>query len=179
MNNDDNKFEALQRLLTLKRHETPPPGYFNDFSGSVISRLRAGEANQAHELSGRFFSDAPWLARFLQIFEAKPAYAGGLAAAACLLLLGGVIITEHDETTPDSNALFSVAAPTGQAQATPVAATQIASQTPSLPLTADASGSSGGLAVTTNYSLQPVATMFGQQNFFAQPQPVSFSPSGN
>ncbi len=44
MNENEQNFDELKRLLKLKRHEVPPPGYFNNFSGEVISRIRAGEA---------------------------------------------------------------------------------------------------------------------------------------
>jgi len=44
MSSEPENFEALRRLLVIKRHEQPPPGYFNDFSRQVISRIRADEA---------------------------------------------------------------------------------------------------------------------------------------
>jgi hypothetical protein len=174
MNENDNNFEALRRLMALKRHETPPPGYFNDFSGQVIARLRAGETSEP-VLYGRLFNEAPWVASFLRFFGSKPAYVGAFSAAMCLLLLGSIVYNQRDDTLPESP-LFS-AAPGGPTSGSTASASAAA---PSMAVATDAVGQSGGLAVTTNYSLQPVATMFGQQNFFSQSQqPVSFTPSGN
>src|SRR5579862_3575660 len=85
MSENENDFEALRRLLALKRHEVPPPGYFEDFSSRVIGRIRAGET--AREL--------PWLLRLLQAFEAKPAYPVAFASALCTLLLFGIVSVEE------------------------------------------------------------------------------------
>jgi len=85
MSENENDFEALRRLLALKRHEIPPPGYFEDFSSRVIGRIRAGEA--AREL--------PWLLRLLQAFESKPAYPVALASVLCTLLLIGIVSVEQ------------------------------------------------------------------------------------
>ncbi|HEY1790990.1 MAG TPA: hypothetical protein VGJ73_22770 [Verrucomicrobiae bacterium] len=85
MSENENDFEALRRLLVLKRHEVPPPGYFEDFSSGVIGRIRAGEAVR----------QLPWLLRLLQAFEAKPGYPVAFASALCTLLLFGIISVEQ------------------------------------------------------------------------------------
>lgn len=96
MSENENDFEALRRLLALKRHEIPPPGYFEDFSSRVIGRIRAGEAAQ----------ELPWLLRILQAFEAKPAYPVALASALCTLLLVGIVSVEQSPVLV-SNPVFS------------------------------------------------------------------------
>ena len=78
MNENENNFETLRRLLKLKRHEIPPPGYFNNFSGQVIARIRAGEAGGARIFAERLDAEAPWLASLLRIFETKPGIIGGV-----------------------------------------------------------------------------------------------------
>jgi hypothetical protein len=86
MNENDNNFDALRSLLALKRHEIPPPGYFEDFSSNVIARIRAGEAAQP----------MPWFLRIFQAFEAKPAYPVALASSLCVLLLFGIVNVEQN-----------------------------------------------------------------------------------
>jgi len=110
MNENENNFESLRRLLALKRHETPPPGYFGNFSSKVTARIRAGETGgterQANEL--------PWLFRLLSGYEAKPAFAGAFASALCLLLLFGIVYAERpDVQTAQVTSPLAMATPDG------------------------------------------------------------------
>ncbi len=41
MNMNEENFDSLRKLLALKRHEQPPPGYFNDLPGRISARLAA------------------------------------------------------------------------------------------------------------------------------------------
>lgn len=86
MSENEQDFEGLRRVLALKRHEVPPPGYFEGFSGDVIARIRARETTR----------ELPWLLRILQAFEAKPAYSVSLASTMCVLLLFGIISVEQN-----------------------------------------------------------------------------------
>ncbi|HEX3857312.1 MAG TPA: hypothetical protein VHY30_08460 [Verrucomicrobiae bacterium] len=158
MNKNENNFDALRRLLELKRHETPPPGYFNRFSGQVIARIRAGEARKSS-------SKTSWFVKFLQAFEFKPAFAGAFASALLLMLVFGIAFAER----PDSS-LQPLLSNSEQSSGSFAAMTPAA-----LPQPTD----SIGMIVSNNAvsSLQPVASLFGQQNPFAQQ--VSFTTSGN
>ena len=51
MNQSENNFRDLKHLLKLKRHEIPPPGFFDHFSDGVIARLRESEASRAGSLA--------------------------------------------------------------------------------------------------------------------------------
>jgi hypothetical protein len=96
MNENENNFESLRRLLALKRHETPPPGYFEKFPREVTARIRAGETGGT-ESGSELLS---WLFRFLSAFESKPAFAGGFASVLCLLLLFGIVYAERPDVAP-------------------------------------------------------------------------------
>jgi hypothetical protein len=171
-NNED--FNSLRQLLALKRHEMPPPGYFEDFSNQIISRIKAGETKSDNRFAEKLAGEAPWLLRFLRFFEAKPGMVGGMAAALCLILLGGILYSEGNDT-PTESSLMNQPAGTVATSGTAMGGDQNTSQ---LLASIANSGNSGGLAVTTNYSLQPVSSMFGSEpNPFTQP--VSFSSGGN
>jgi hypothetical protein len=95
MNDNENDFEALRRLLALKRHETPPPGYFDRFPGAVMARLRDSQSVAQDGVAERL----PWLVRVIRTLEAKPAFATTFASALCLLLLAGIVFAERPEGT--------------------------------------------------------------------------------
>src|ERR1035441_7754814 len=100
MNENENNFESLRRLLALKRHETPPPGYFENFSSEVTARIRAGDAGRTAGVSKQLTDELPWFFRLLSTFEAKPAFTGAFASALCLLLLFGIVYAERPDIAP-------------------------------------------------------------------------------
>jgi hypothetical protein len=148
---ENNNFKELKQLLKLKRHEVPPPGFFNQFSDGVIARIREGEDRLNGSLAERLNDSAPWLVRFLRVFEAKPGVIGGFATSLCLLLLFGVVLAERSESGPQNLMTAS--------------ASQVDSMVPSPALastTPEFAAPEGGIAISTNASLQPVASVFGQ-----------------
>ncbi len=157
MKENEQNFDELKKLLQLKRHEIPPPGYFNNFSDKVVARIKAAEADHSGPAYDRLQSHAPWLARFIAMFEAKPSVIAGFATGLCLLLVLSVVLTEKAE-----NATLSLSAnmqnPMPQGMAMASLDTQILAD------------GGGGIQVSTNpVSLQPVANLFGQQNPLLQP----------
>ena len=58
MNNGEQDFEQLRKLLKLKRFEQPPPGYFSRLPDSVMNRLEREEG--AEETAG-FAGGWAWL----------------------------------------------------------------------------------------------------------------------
>jgi len=91
--NQDQDFEKLQRLLKLKRHELPPPRYFNDFSSNITARIRAGEGSgRAHARARNH--QASWLQRFWQTVAGNPAVSGIASVAVCGLVVLGVVAAD-------------------------------------------------------------------------------------
>ncbi len=164
MNENENNFESLRRLMALKRHETPPPGYFDYFSRQVLQRIRAGDTGKSANWMEELLGQAPWLEKWLQAFNIKPVFASAFAGALCLLLILGIIIVERPDLT--SQPVMQAVTPT---------TTSLAAVSPSVLQSVDQMG----IVSSTNpvLSLQPVASLFGQQNSLAQP--VSFSIPAN
>jgi hypothetical protein len=174
MSESEHNFQDVKQLLKLKRHEVPPPGYFNNFSSQVISRIRAGEqesATFAEKVQGN-----SWLHNLLHIFDARPGVIGGLATSACLLVVFGLVLSEH----PDSNAGgFAANAQTPQVFASNGQSGNAPEGVPAAPAMVDplAAVSTTGITLSTNpvTSLQPVASLFGQPGGSPLLQPVGFS----
>lgn len=99
MQNEGQNFEQLQRLLKLKQHEVPPPGYFNRLPAEVISRIREEQGNRGGSVA-KLETEAPWLVRLFQSFQARPIYAGAFGAAVCAVALGGIYLTEKPVERP-------------------------------------------------------------------------------
>src|SRR5262245_28324439 len=85
MNPEQENFDALRRLMKIKRYEQPPPRYFKDFSSQVLARIEREEITP---------SSASWLDKFADLFQARPAFSGVLGAAVCLLLVGTAVYSE-------------------------------------------------------------------------------------
>ena len=152
---EQNNFVELKRLLKLKRHEVPPPGYFNNFSGDVIARIQTGETGGPQGvLEG--FDGSSWVMGLLQIFQAKPGIIGGFATSLCLVLLIGVVLAER----PDSPGSTSLVADSDNVPAAvPDASPTLASAVTLLP------AGDSGISISTNslHSLQPAPALFGAQ----------------
>ncbi len=92
MNPPPDGFDALRKLLALKRHESPPPGYFNRFADRVIAQLEAEGALPA----------PAWWQQWWEALASPPVRALGYGAAVvALLLLGtGLLRTLELEADP-------------------------------------------------------------------------------
>jgi hypothetical protein len=85
MNSQDQEFQALRRLLALKRHEQPPPGYFDRLAGSIRAQLAAEQASES------------WWSRLFTRWEIRPAWAGAFAASVAAMYVVSVGLSKHPE----------------------------------------------------------------------------------
>ena len=97
MDTQNDQFEALRKLLALKKYEQPPPRFFQEFSGKVIARLHALESARP----------ATWLQRLGLDLDFRPAMMGAFGVVVCGLLLVGVL-TSMGSSEPSANG-FTVA----------------------------------------------------------------------
>jgi hypothetical protein len=77
MNSAADQSDQLQKLLALKRHEKPPPGYFHTFSNNVMARINSSEGD----------AEGRWLLNFWQRLTARPILSGAVAAGVFGLLV--------------------------------------------------------------------------------------------
>jgi hypothetical protein len=94
MSSDSENFEQLRRLLAIKRHEQPPPGYFHTFSQEIIFRIKAGEVGDPAHLTWRAF-EGTWIQKLWALVESKPIFAGGIAVAFCGFFAATALISEN------------------------------------------------------------------------------------
>jgi hypothetical protein len=154
-------FDRLRRLLALKRHEQPPPGFFNDFSSRVILEIEAGESSHT-TLEEGLLSHAPWLYKLIETFAIRPAFAGVCGVAVSLLLVAGVIYSAQVDQG-DSNS---------SGQIGPVANAEQSSFSLAAAMPATLSSTNGIFAA------QRQPNLFNGIAPLAQPIP-NFQPGGN
>ena len=76
------QYESVKKLLALKRHEEPPPGYFDRLPGAVRARIAHAAAHPE-----------PFWRRWLAAWDLSPALATSYAGAAVAVLIGVVWFT--------------------------------------------------------------------------------------
>jgi hypothetical protein len=79
MSTEHDKQDELQKMLALKRHETPSPRFFKGFSHEVIDRLHAPEPPV----------DQPWWQRLG--LDSKPVLVCASGIGVCGLLVVGLV----------------------------------------------------------------------------------------
>ena len=164
MNENENNFESLRRLLALKRHEMPPPGYFENFSSEVTARIRAGEMGGAADVS----KPLPWLFRLLSAFEAKPAFTGAFASALCMLLLFGIVFAERPDSTTQPLLTPMAQADPGMRSLAAISPLDLSAQSAVVQPAIIPISSTNPM-----FNAQPASMIFGQSS--ATVQPLTFS----
>lgn len=96
MSREPENFDGLIRLLALKRHEQPPPGYFESFHRQVVARIESGDGAAGGFSLAEWLGGAPVLSRLWNALDARPALAGAFGLAMGALLLSGAIYTGSD-----------------------------------------------------------------------------------
>jgi hypothetical protein len=108
MNSSPEDFEQLRRLLALKRHEQPPPGYFDHFSDKVIARIEA---------EGLVIRPSWWQRLFPEL-DARPV----LACAYGLVIVGLLVVGLGASQTLEPTEVASPVLATPWLTPTPMAA---------------------------------------------------------
>lgn len=103
-------FDRLLRLLALKRHEVPPPGYFDDLPREIRLELLA----EIHSESSGLTADADgynWLRRLIAMLERRPYLASVFFLTVCSLILTGVFYANNITPAPPAVAMDTLSPP--------------------------------------------------------------------
>ena len=114
MNTGNDDFEQLRKLLKLKRHEQPPPGYFNGFSNRILTRIeRESESQAATGLLARF----SWPSRLREVLAENPISSAIFAVCGVLMV---VIANSQslDQYVAGGSGLTAMVVPTGSSDLT-------------------------------------------------------------
>jgi hypothetical protein len=105
MDNPAENFDSLLRLLKLKRHEVPPPGYFERLARDIRMGVRATRHKPALDPLIRLREEAPWFVRLWETLAARPAFAGFVGASACAVVIAMVALSEKHAPVEGAEAL--------------------------------------------------------------------------
>jgi len=151
MNPDSENFDSLRQLLALKRHEVPPPGYFDRLSRDVMARIKSGEKG------GQVGAEFSWFQRMLSMFDVKPVFAGAFGTAVCAFLISGVLSSDQTPVLGDA---------TLHAGSSPLVSAPVPEASSSVEQLMASTTNSGGSG-----------SLFDQ--FSLQTRPVSYLPNNN
>lgn len=101
--NPPEEFDQLRKLLALKRHEEPPPGYFDRLPGQI--RARIAQAQTRPE---------PLWRRWFEALDFSPTMATGYATLTVLLLGAAVWLARPPQPTGSSQLATTPPATTNQ-----------------------------------------------------------------
>jgi hypothetical protein len=94
MNSSPDDFRDLRRLLAVKRHEQPPPGYFNYLPDKIMMRIEREDRAGVGLYS-------TWWGWLVAKIDAQPVLAGAYAFAISGLMLLGFKLSQdlqHEES---------------------------------------------------------------------------------
>ena len=126
MNSSPDDFRDLRRLLALKRHEQPPPGYFKHLPDRVMIRIEREEGLAEHSTWWE------WLVRKL---DAQPVLAGAYAFAISGLMLLGFKVSQDLQHEANTGGLLLNTLDPNALQASPVVQKHFANPAPLFYLT--------------------------------------------
>ncbi|MDB6055760.1 MAG: hypothetical protein JWN25_3283 [Verrucomicrobiales bacterium] len=87
----DQQFTSLKAIMALKKHEQPPPGFFNRLPGNIISQIQ--KENSARKT---------WVEK-LQDFLVRPAIALSFGMAAFGGVIAGVLYGFQNAGSPQAS----------------------------------------------------------------------------
>jgi hypothetical protein len=85
MSKEPSNYDALRRLLNIKRHEQPPAPYFSGFSEKVLQRIQTRDPS----------TSLSWWQRWGLDFDFQPATVCAVGVLVAGLLLVGVLTSMH------------------------------------------------------------------------------------
>ena len=138
------KLELLQKIMAVKRHEQPPPFFFEGFSHKVLNRLHEPERSEP----------TTWWQRMGLDFDLKPAFVCAWGVAVCGSLIFGIISSLQRRDVPENSVL-------AQSELTPLHL--------GAPSTPASSARADQWAATTPSVLNPIMSPVSQFTVLAEP----------